>query len=61
MTPLARQTDTALAEAPAISVAALSRNTEIELPTPANDMTGKATPTLLERRRRRWNRRGAHA
>lgn len=61
MTPLARQTETALAEAPALNAASFTRIADIHLPTAANDAAGKAQTTLLERRRRRTNRRSAHA
>lgn len=61
MTPLARQTETALAEAPALNAASFTRIADIQAPLAANDTTGKAHTTLLERRRRRSNRRDAHA
>ncbi len=60
MTPLARQTDTALAEAPALNASAFSRIAEIDVPPAANDAIEKAHPSLLERRRRRTSRRSTH-
>ena len=61
MTPLARQTEIALAEVPAPMASQIRRIAVMEPQTAANDEGRASKPTLLERRRRREGRRAARA